>query len=111
MTTNVSPAVLQPGVVLTASQVSYITGAALSQTIIKRAVFANTTGGSVTITAWRLPSGGAALIIIPPRAVTANSTDLAPELANMVLNAGDAIQCEASAATSINFFASGFIAS
>lgn len=107
--TTVAPAVLQPGLVLTASPVAMVTGAANSQTIIKRAVFANTTGGAVTLTVTRLPLGGSPLAIIPARSIAANSTDLAPELANMVLNAGDEILAQAGAATSINAFASGYV--
>jgi hypothetical protein len=113
MTTNVSPAVLQPGAVLTASPLAYVTGQANSQVIIKRAVFTNTTSGAVTFTVYRVPSSGTPAtgeIIISARSIAANGTDLAPELSNMVLNAGDTIQAEASAATSINMFASGFVA-
>lgn len=105
---TISPAVLNPGTVLTTSFVAQITSAALTQSIIKRAVAANNTGGSVSFTVSRTPSGGSPLVIIPTRAIGADATDLCPELTNMVLNAGDVISAEASAATSINFFASGF---
>lgn len=114
MTTNVTPAVLQPGTVLTVGAVAYVTGVAASQTIIKRAVFSNATAGAVTITVYRVISGGTAgvtNVIINARSIAANGTDLAPELANMVLNPGDTIQALAGAAASINVFASGFVAS
>jgi hypothetical protein len=114
MTTNVSPAVLQAGAQLTNAQVTYLTGTAASQTIIKRAVFNNITAGAVNFSVWRVPSAGAAGAtnqIITTRPIAAGGTDLAPELANMVLNAGDFIVCQAGANTSINFFASGFITS
>lgn len=111
MTTNVTPAVLQPGAVLTTSAVAYVTGTANSQTIIKRAVFSNITAGAVTITVSRTPSGGSPLIIIDVQSIAGNATYLAPELANMVLNAGDTITALASAGAAINVFASGFVAS
>lgn len=111
MTTNVTPAVLQPGAALTVGALPYITGAANSQTIIKRAVFTNITGSAVTITVSRTPSGGSPLVIIDVQSIAANSTYLAPELANMVLNAGDTISALASTGAAINVFASGFLAS
>jgi hypothetical protein len=111
MTTNVSPAVLQPGLVLTTSSVAFVTCAANVQTIVKRVVFSNPTAGAVTITVTRTPSGGSPLTIIDVQSLAANGTYLAPELANMVLNAGDTLSALASAATSVNVFASGFVAS
>jgi hypothetical protein len=113
MTTNVTPAVLQPGTQITASPLAYVTASANSQAIIKRAVFTNVTAGAVTFTVFRVSSGGTAGVtntIIVARSIAAGGTDLAPELANMVLNAGDMVQAEASAAASINVFASGFVA-
>jgi hypothetical protein len=111
LTTNVTPVVLQPGATLTVGNVTYITGPANSQTIIKRAVFTNITAGAVSFTVSRTPSGGVGLEIIYGRSIAANTTDLAPELSNMVLNPGDTIQAAASAGASIHMFASGFIAS
>jgi hypothetical protein len=111
MTTTVTPAVLQPGIVLTGASVAIITAQANAQSIIKRAVFSNVTAGAITITVTRTPSGGAPLTIISGQPVAANSTYLAPELANMVLNGGDTINALASAAASVNAFASGFVAS
>ena len=114
MTTSVTPAILQAGAVLTTSAAAYITGGSAQQAIIKRAVFTNTTGGAVTFTVYRVPSGGTAGAtneIIPARSIAANGTDLAPELANMVLGTGDTIQALAGAAASINVFASGYVAS
>ncbi len=105
---TISPAVLQPGVVLGTALASVVTAAANTQAVIKRAVCANPTGGAVTVTLSRIPSGGAALVIVPTRSIAANGTDLLPELTNMVLNAGDVIEASASAAASVNFFASGF---
>lgn len=113
MTTNVSPAVLCPETQITNAAVAYIIGGINSQTIIKRAVFNNVTAGAITITVNRVTSGGSVATtneIISARSIAAGSTDLAPELANMVLNAGDSVFAKASANTSINFTASGFVA-
>lgn len=114
MTTSITPAVLQRGIQLTATAAVYITGGPNSLTIIKRAVFTNITGAAVTYSVWRVfASGtqGATNQIIPPRTIAAGSTDLAPELAGMMLGAGDTIQCLASAAASVNMFASGYVTS
>lgn len=112
-TTSVSPAVLCPTTQITTAAAAYITGPANGQYVIKRAVFSNVTGGAITITAYRVPALGTAgptNLVIPTRGVAADGTDLAPELANMVLDPGETIQCLASANTSINFTASGYIA-
>jgi len=114
MTTTVSPAVLQAGIQITTTAVAYVTGAANSQTIIKRAVFSNVTGSAVTITVYRVPSGGAIAstnMIIDGRSIAGLGTDLTPELANMVLNAGDMIWAKSDTATAVNLFVSGFVAS
>lgn len=114
MTITTTPNVFQPGAVLTTVAAAYITGPIASLSILKRTVFTNVTGGAVTITVNRVPSGGAVAIgneIIAARSIAAGGTDLAPELANMVLKPGDTIQCLASAATSVNVFSSGFVAS
>lgn len=81
-----------------------------SQDIIKRAVFTNVTGGAVTVTIYRVAAAGTAgttNIVVDAFSVTANGTYVPAELANMVLNAGESIQCLASAATSINATISG----
>lgn len=114
MPTTTAPAALQPGAQITTAALAYVTGGANSKAIIKRAVFTNVTSGAITITVYRVPSAGspgATNIIIDARPIAALGTDLAPELANMVLNSGDTIQCLASANTSINFFASGYVVS
>ncbi len=114
MATSISPAVLQPGIQLPILVAAVVTAAVNTQAVIKRAVFTNPTGGAVTITIHRVPNGGTASTatqIISARSIAAGGTDLAPELVNMVLNAGDMIQALASAATSINCFVSGFVSS
>lgn len=108
------PYVFNAGTVLTTSAVAQATCPALSQAVIKRAVFNNRTGGAQTVTIYRVPSGGAAGSgneVVTARTIGAGQTDLAPELVNMVLNAGDTIQALASANTSINCFVSGFVVS
>ena len=113
MTTNVTPAILAQSTTLTNATATYITGAALSETIIKNAVFTNFTGGAVTFTVWHVPNAGTAAnanLLIQTRSIAAGGTDLAPELINLVLAAGDTIQALAGANTSINFTASGFVA-
>ena len=107
---SINPAVLQPGIVLTTAAAVVVLSALNTRSIIKRAVAANTTAGAITITVYRLPFGGTALLIVPPRSIAANGTDLLPELTTMVLYAGDGITALASAATSLNFFASGYTA-
>lgn len=111
---SVVPAVLSPVVQITTTAVAYITGAVNSRTIVKRAGFSNGTAGAVTITVNCVVSGGSVAAtneVIPARSIPSGGTDLAPELANMVLNAGDTIYCKASANASINFGASGYVAS
>lgn len=112
MASQAIPAVLQPGLVLTTAPVNGVVGAVSSQTIIKRAVFTNTSGSAVTITAFRVIGGGTAgatNTIIQARSIAAGGTDLAPELAGMTLNGGETIQVEAGTAAVVNFFASGFV--
>lgn len=112
MTTNVSPAVLQPGATLTASAAPYVTGAVNTLTVVSRAVFNNTGTAAVAFTVNRVPNGGSVATgnqIISGRTIAAGATDLAPELGNMVLAAGDSIECLAGTAAVVNFFAFGFV--
>lgn len=83
-------------------------------TIIKRAVFTNTSGGVRTVTAHVVPSGQAASnatmlingqgLAIPPGA---GSSYVAPELAGVVLGAGDTLQCFADAAAGVTLNVNG----
>ena len=109
---TIVPAALQPGIQLTATAAAIITCAANTQVIVKRAVFTNVTAGAITITVYRVPSAGtpgATNTLIGDYSISANTSYVSPELANMVLNPGDTVQALASAATSINAFASGLI--
>lgn len=90
------------------------TGPANTVTVIKRAVFTNTSAGVRTVTAHVVPNGAAVsnstLLIngqslaIPPGA---GSSYVAPELAGVVLNAGDTLQCFADAAASVTLTVNG----
>lgn len=90
------------------------TAPANAVTIIKRAVFTNTSAGARTITAHVVPSGqavsNATMLIngqslaIPPGA---GSSYVAPELAGIVLNGGDTLQCFADAGASVTLNVNG----
>lgn len=90
------------------------TGPANTITVIKRAVFTNTSAGARTVTAHIVPSGGAVAnstmvingqsLAIPPGA---GSSYVAPELAGVVLNAGDTLQCFADAAAGVTLNVNG----
>ena len=104
-------AVLNSGQVLTTTSAALYTAPALTTVGIKNAVFSNVTAGAITITVNRVPSAGsptASNQIISAQSIAANSTYLAPELANLVLAPGESIYAKASALTSINAFLSGF---
>lgn len=83
---------------------------AASAVIVRHVVFNNTTAGAVTVTAEVVPNGGsagAAAQIMSAVSIAANTPYVSPEFSGIVLNAGDTIQCFASAATSISMNASG----
>jgi hypothetical protein len=90
------------------------TGPVNTATIIKRAVFTNTSAGARTITAHVVPSGStvsnATMLIngqslsIPPGA---GSSYVAPELAGVVLSGGDTLQCFADAAAGVTMSVNG----
>lgn len=107
------PVPLQPGVQLGNTPAEIFAQTPTGVAVVRRAVFANITAGAIDITAWRLAAGGAVSnsnLILPTRSVAAMATDLAPELTNLVLNQGESIWAKASAAGSVNFFASGYTA-
>jgi hypothetical protein len=87
------PVQIIPGSVMTGAAVVYYT--ALYKTIIQSMDLVNTSGGAVSCTVYRVPSGGAAgaaNTLIPARSVGAGQTDLCQEAAGMVLEANDTIQ-------------------
>lgn len=99
---------------LPAAVAPQFTGPANATTIIKRAVFTNTSAGVRAVTAHVVPSGAvvssATMLIngqslaIPPGA---GSSYVAPELAGVVLNAGDTLQCFADAAAGVTLNVNG----
>lgn len=79
--------------------------------VIKRAVFTNTSTDPQTITVYVVRNGDspdATNIVIDARAISAGDTDLAPELANLVLGGGDSVQALASLNAVVNATASGY---
>ena len=105
---TIQPAVLQPGVALGTSAAAIYTASNVTQAIVRRAVFANTTAGSVTLTVTLTRAGGSALTIVPGVAVSANEAYVSAELSGLVLNKGDVISAFSSTASAINAFISGF---
>jgi hypothetical protein len=85
--------------------------AAPTQTTAKiaRAVFTNTSGSALTITAG-LTTGGAlaaATTLISARSIAPGEAYVSPELAGLVIPAGSSLRAFASSAASVTFTASG----
>ena len=76
---------------------------------IGRAVFCNTTGGAVTISAGITTGGamGAAQTLISAISLAPGQSYVSPELAGAVIPAGSALHAFASAGASVTFTASG----
>jgi hypothetical protein len=101
---------LIPGSQLTNAAATYFTSPAATTTVVKRALFSNTTATTQTITVNVVTSGGSSSVsnqVINARAVAPGETYVSPELAGVVLGAGDFIQALSSANASITFVASG----
>lgn len=82
-------------VLLTGSVATLYTSPANTYTVIKSAVVANDTGGAVSLTLYKVPSGGSAgatNIVVPLENVASKETYLVTELLNKVLAPGDTIQ-------------------
>ncbi len=108
---TITPAALQPGVSLTNAAASIYTTPANGQAVIRRAVFTNHDSSPHVITVHRVPSGGSVLtanMLIDARRLTPGESYVSPELANMVLDAGDSIQAFADANSVVNAFMSGY---
>lgn len=108
---TVTPAKGWGPVQLGTSASALITQAASGTTTITRAVFTNVTAVPVSITVYVVRSGGAAnasSTVISAYNIGAGEAYVSPELANLVLSAGDAVQALASAATSITTVGSCF---
>lgn len=99
---------------LPAAVAAQYTAPANASTIIKRAVFTNTSAGVRIVTAHVVPNGqvvsNATMLIngqslaIPPGA---GSSYVAPELAGVVLSGGDTLQCFADAANGVTLNVNG----
>jgi hypothetical protein len=98
---TIAAAVFARNIVLPTAVASQYLQPSGSVGIITHAVFANTTGGSISITAYVVPSGKTvadSAKLIPSFAVPALSSYVSPELAGVVLGAGDTLQCFSSSA-------------
>lgn len=101
---------LVAGSQLTTSAATYYTAPALTQTIIRKLTFCNTTGGAVTVTAYLVTSAGSASAsntITSAKSLAAGETWSSPDAEGQVLEAAGFIQALASAGTSITIIASG----
>lgn len=88
---------------------SVYTVAANTTAKIGRAVFTNTSGSAVTITAG-ITTGGAiaaSTTLISARSLAPGESYVSPELAGAVIPAGSSLRAFASAVTSVTFTASG----
>lgn len=107
---TIQPAVLTAGTQLTNSAASIYTVPVNGQAVIRRAVFTNVDTVPRLLTVHRVPNGGSALaanMVVQARRLTPGESYVAVELANMVLNGGEAIYALADANTAINAFMSG----
>jgi len=95
---------------LTTSAATYYTAPALTQCIIRKLTFVNTTGGAVTVTAHLITSGGSASAsntIASAKSLAGGEAWSSPDAEGQVLEAGGFIQALASAGTSITVIGSG----
>ncbi len=94
---------------LSNSDASLYTAPANTSAKIGRAVFTNTTGGAVTITAGINTGGalGAGTTLISARSLAPGEAYVSPELAGQVIPAGSQIHAFASTGAAVTFTASG----
>lgn len=86
------------------------TSPANTRTRITHCNIVNYSAGAVTVTAWRVNSGGSASAsnkVMNLKSIATNASDQAPEVTGQVLDAGDAIHMEASANTALVVTMSG----
>ena len=105
---TIQPAILQPGIALDTTSAAIYTASTVAQAIVRRAVFANVTGASTSLTVTVTRAGGSALVIVPGVAVSANEAYVSPELSGLVLGKGDVISASCGTASALNVFVSGF---
>ena len=106
---TITPAVIQGGAVLGTAVIPIYTTPASTKGIIRRAVFTNVGAAAVTYTVSILRVGApSAVVLISARSLAPNQSDVPPELASMVLGAGDVVSGSASLAASVNAFMNGY---
>ena len=101
---------LNEGAQLTTSAATYYTAPALTTTVIKKLTITNSTGSTVSVTLYLVPSGGSAgvtNIITSAKAILAGAVYEAYECENHVLMTGDTLQALAGSAASLTLKASG----
>ncbi len=110
---TIQPAVLTPSAPLSNTAAAIYTTPTAGRTVVRRAVFTNTDTSPRTITVHRVPLSGSAVtanVLIQARRLAPGEAYVAPELASMVLNGGDAIFAAADVAGVVNVTMSGFTA-
>lgn len=103
--------VLTQGVQLTTSAVSQYLTPGNTATIVKKVTVTNSTGAAVTLTMYKVPSGGsvgASNIIVSAQSIPAGATYEVYAAENHVLMTGDSIFALASANTALTLHISGF---
>lgn len=112
MVSSVTPIEMWPVLQLTTGLTTLRVSASALGEMLKRAVFTNIGVTAVTLTIYKVPSGGTAASSNAVRytySLAAGSDPLVPqELINMVLPQGASLQATASAAGAINTTGSGF---
>jgi hypothetical protein len=107
----IKPAVLEPGAQLGTSAAALYTCPANTTVVIGNATFTNVGAAQETFTIYIVRSGGSAgptNTLIDAESLAVGETYVSAELKTKVLNAGDSIQAQASAAASINAFIDGY---
>ena len=107
--TTVNQALLVPAAQLAGSDTVVYTAPVNTTVKIGRAVFVNTTGGALTITAAITTAVAIAAgnTLISARTIAAGESYVSPELAGQVIPAGSTLRAFASAATSVTLAVSG----
>ncbi len=107
--TTVNQSLLVAAQQIAASDTVYYTAPVNTTAKIGRAVFVNTTGGAVTVTAGITTNVAlaAANELISARTIAAGESYVSPELAGQVIVAGSTLRALASAGTSITLAVSG----
>lgn len=102
-------AVLQGGIALGASSAAIYTVPTAKSAWVKRAVFTNTSGSTATLTASVSRAGGSPVVLIAGQSLAAGQAYVAPELASLALDAGDAVNAFAGTAGVVNAVMSGLV--